>query len=86
VADLRPARLFRNEERVLVGVVELGGDDVVRHALGLEVLGELLALLIEEVGEPLQKEHAEDVLLVLRGIHVAAQVIAGAEQEAGKLG
>ena len=85
VADLRPAGLLGDEEGVLVRVGELRRDDGVGHALGLEVLGELLALLIEQVAQPLQEEHAEDVFLVLRGIHVAAQVVAGAEQEAGEL-
>ena len=69
----------------LSGLVELGRDDRVGHALGLEVPVELLALLIEEIAQPLQEQHAEDVFLVLRGIHVAAQVVAGAEQEAGEL-
>ena len=31
------------------------------------------------------KEHAEDVFLVLRGVHIAAQIITGAEEEAGEL-
>ena len=53
--------------------------------LALRSLRELLALLIEEIAQPLQEQHAEDVFLVLRGIHVAAQVVAGAEQEAGEL-
>ena len=46
-------RFLGDEEGVLVRVFELGRDDVVRHALGFEILGELLALLVEEVGEPL---------------------------------
>ncbi len=85
VADFGPARFFRNVEGVLVRVFELRGDNLVGHALCLQLPGESLSFLIEEVGEPLQKEHAEDVLFVLRGIHVAAQVIAGAEDEAGEL-
>ncbi len=85
VADFGPACFFGNVEGELVRVVELLGDDLVIHPLGLEILGELFALLIEEVGQPLQKQHAEDVFLVLRRIHVAAQVIAGAEDESGEL-
>ena len=53
--------------------------------LALQVLGELLALLIEQVAQPLQEQHAEDVFLVLRGIHVAAQVVARAEEQTGEL-
>jgi hypothetical protein len=53
--------------------------------LAFRSLAEQLPLLVEKIGEPLQEEHAEDVFLVFRGIHVAAQVVAGAEQEAGKL-
>ena len=77
--------LLGDEEGVLVRVFELERDDIVGHALGLEILGKLLALLVEEVGEPFEKKHAEDVLLVLGGIHVAAQIVAGAEQKIGKL-
>ena len=69
----------------LSGLTSCCGDDLLGHALGLEVLGELLAFLVEEVAEPLQEQHAEDVFLVLRGVHVAAQVVAGAEEEAGEL-
>jgi hypothetical protein len=55
------------------------------HPTCLEVLGQVLSLLIEEVAHPLQEEHAENVFFVLGRIHVPAQVVAGAEQEAGEL-
>ena len=55
------------------------------YAVGLEVRRKLLTLLVEEVGKPLQKEHAEDVFLVLRGIHFAAQIVTGTIQETGEL-
>jgi len=83
--DLRPSRLLGHEERVHVGVVELDGDHCLGHALGPQLLLQVLPFLIEEVRQPLQKQHAEDVLLVLRGIHVAAQIAAGAQQEAREL-
>ena len=86
VADLRPVGFRRHEESVLVGVRELRRDRP-RPAmpLALRSLAKLLAFLIELVAQPFQEQHAEDVFLVLRGIHVAAQVVARAEQEAGKL-
>jgi hypothetical protein len=82
VANLVPARLLRNEEGILVRVLELLGDRTGRHALRLKVLSELLTLLVEEVREPLQEEHAENELLVLRGVHVSTQVVACAEEQA----
>jgi len=36
----------------------------------------LLPLLIEQVAQALQEQHAKDVFLVSRRIHVAAQVVA----------
>ena len=86
MADLRPVGFLRHKESVLVRVGQLGRDDIVRHALGFQILAKLLAFLIEQIAQPLQEEHAEDVFLVFGSIHVAAQVVAGAEQEAGKLG
>ena len=75
----------RHKKGVFVRIGKLRGDDGIRHAPGLQIAAELLAFLIEEVGEPLQEQHAEDVFLVLRGVHIAAQIVAGAEQQAGKL-
>ena len=80
-----PARFDRNIESEFVGILQLAGNEVVGHALGLEIGCQLFALLVKEVGKPFQEQHAEDVFLVLRGIHVAAQVVAGAEQEIGEL-
>jgi hypothetical protein len=42
--------------------------------------------LIEQVAGALEEQHAEDVFLVLAGIHVAAQVIAGRQQQAFEAG
>ena len=42
--------------------------------------------LVEEVAGALEEQHAEDVFLVLAGIHVAAQVIAGGQQQLFKAG
>ncbi len=53
--------------------------------LAFKSLRKLLAFLIEQIAQPFQEQHAEDVFLVLRGIHVAAQVVASAEQETRKL-
>jgi hypothetical protein len=76
---------FFSWKGVLVWIVELRRDYRLGHAFGFQLLGELLALLVEEVEEPLQDKHAEDDFLVLRGIHIATQVVTGAEQEAGEL-
>jgi hypothetical protein len=52
---------------------------------GSEVATDLLALLVEEIAHALQEEHAENVFLVLGGVHVAAEVVAGLERELLKL-
>jgi len=75
VAQVLPAGPLGDEEGVLV--VALG----VRPLLGLlaraplpELLGDdLLAAGLEHVRAPLQEQHPEDVLLELRGIHLAPQ-------------
>ena len=68
-----PAGLGWDEELVLVGVA-LGG--VTGNAFG----DSMLNLLGEAVGEPLQEEHREDVVLVVAGVDLAAQDIGGAPE------
>ena len=80
-----PMRVFADPEGVAVTVCELAGNEVFGHTFGAEILFELLALLVEEVAEPLQKQHAEDVFLVFGCVHIAAQVIAGTKQETREL-
>ena len=55
---------YRHKECVFVRVGELAGDNRLGHPLGLQILGELLALLVEQVAQPLQEQHAEDIFLV----------------------
>ncbi|OIQ71558.1 hypothetical protein GALL_468220 [mine drainage metagenome] len=85
VTNARPVRLGRNKERVFVRVGELRGNDGIRHAFGLEVFRKLLALLVKQVAQTLEKQHAKYVFFVLRGVHVAAQIVTSTEQQAGKL-
>ena len=85
VADGVPVRILRHEKGVVVSVGKLLGNGRIRHTLGLEIARELVSLLIEQIAQALQEQHAEDVFLVLGGIHVAAQIVTGAEQQAGKL-
>ena len=49
-------------------------------------IAKLLAFAVELVGEPLQEQHAEDELLELRGVHLAAQDICGLEEKRLELG
>ena len=71
--DGAPAGLGRNEELVLVGVTigdpagNAGGDGVC-HLLG------------EAVGEALQEEHREDVVLVVAGVDLATEDVGRAPQ------
>ena len=83
--DVRPARVVRDEEGVFVRVRELRRNHVRAHPARLEILRELLLFLIEEVAQPLQEEHAENVFLVLRRIHVPAQVVARAKKKGREL-
>ena len=85
VAEGGPVGLGRDVEGVLVAVGELAGDDGGAEAAGEEGFLQLLLLLVEEVAQPLQEKHTEDVFLILGGIHVAAQIVAGAEEETGEL-
>ena len=85
VANLRPMGIFGNEEGVFIRIGELRGNLALGHPSCLEVLGKLLALLVEQIAHPFQEEHAEDVFLVFGCIHVPAQIVAGTEQEAGQL-
>ena len=77
--DLAPPGLGRQEELVLVGVA-LG--DIARHA-GADGS---LDLLGEAVGEPLQEEHREDVVLVVAGVDLAAEDVGRAPQLGLELG
>lgn len=77
--------LGRDKEVILVRAGDQNRDLVRRHTLLGQFLFELLPLLIKQVAEPLEEQHAKDVFLILRGIHVAAKVIAGTEEKTGKL-
>jgi alpha-methylacyl-CoA racemase len=46
----------------------------------------VLAALVEHIGAALEEQHAEDVFLELRGIHLAAQYVGGFEEVAFELG
>jgi hypothetical protein len=85
VPDFGPVRLFRNEKCVFVRIDQLLRNRFFGHSLGLEVPGELFPFLVEQVAQPLQEQHAENVFLVLRGVHISAEVVAGTEEEAGEL-
>ena len=78
-------RVLGNEERVFVRVRELGLDEFLLHPALPEFLGKLFALLIEKIAEPFQEQHSKNIFLILRGIHVPAEVIARTEQKTGEL-
>ena len=81
---LAPASARRHIEvfaGVLVLVFEFGLDLVEAQALCLAALADFLLALVEQIAGTLEKQHAEDVFLVLAGIHVAAQVVAGGQQQ-----
>ena len=67
--QVRPARLGRHPEdvlgAVLVGVLGVGALRLLGH--------ELRVLLLEGVGDVLEEDQAEDDVLVLGGVHAAAQ-------------
>lgn len=81
-----PARFFRDVEGVVVGILDRLRDPVLGQATVREAPDEPLALLIEQVAAALQVQGAEDEVLVLRRLHVPAQLVAGAEEEGGQLG
>ena len=82
---LVPARPGRHEEilaGVLVRVFQAVVDVFLAGLLCRTLLADLGAALVEQVAGPLQEQHAEDVFLVLAGVHVAAQVVAGGQEQA----
>ena len=86
VAHLLPARLGRHVEIVFIGVFQLLLDQLGAQLLGLIPGAQRLPVAFELVAQPLEEEHAEDVLFVLRGVHVAAQDVAGLEEQAFQAG
>ncbi|MNN35242.1 hypothetical protein D3C81_1490890 [compost metagenome] len=71
---LVPPRVFRRDKSLgltLAGVHFIGND--------------LLIALLENVGAALEEQHAKNVFLELRGIHLAAQNIGSLEQMAFQL-
>ena len=71
------ARLEKGANVLLFGPPG-GGKSHLAAALGLA--------LVEQVAGPFQEQHAENVFLVFAGIHAAAQIVAGAQQQAFKVG
>ena len=68
--------------RVVIGIGQLLLDILIGHALRFELLAQLGLSLVEQVAGPLEEQHAEDVFLVFTGVHAAAQIVAGGEQQA----
>ncbi|MCU0277315.1 MAG: hypothetical protein MUF33_07830 [Candidatus Nanopelagicales bacterium] len=81
VADLLPAGALRDVERVVEGR-RLGSLLSLRLGSATsQLVGDDLSLLGPElVGSVLQEQHPKDVLLVLRGLHGAAEHVSGSEQ------
>ena len=87
VLQVLPARLGRHPEHPLGGVLvaalqqafELRAGDAVGFQLGLE----LLAAGLEGVGDVLQEQQAEDDVLVLGGVDLAAQGVGGFPEDLG---
>ena len=75
VAEVLPSGLGRHEERLLVVVWIVGASVGILLASALfELVGDDLAALdVEHVAGALQEESAEDVLLELGGVHLAAK-------------
>ncbi len=84
--DARPMRSRRHEEGVLRGIFQQQLNLGCCMALGLQLRAHGGAVGIELVGHALEEQHAEDVFLVLGGIHLAAQDVAGLEQQVFEFG
>jgi hypothetical protein len=87
VEQVAPARLLGDVEGLAVPVLVVG--DLAGIGLGFppfDLLGDhLLEALLEHIRATLQEQHPEDVLLELRGIHLAPQDVGGAEEVAFEL-
>ncbi len=74
LAQVRPVATLGDDEPVVVGVGGLG------HRLRRVILDSLAVLRIPVVGEALEEQQREDVLLEVSRIHGAAQRVRGGEQ------
>ena len=77
VLEVLPARLGRHPEDplggVLVAVLQQAFELLARDAVGFQLGLELVAAGLEGVGDVLEEEQAEDDVLVLGGVDLAAQ-------------
>ena len=71
---------------VLVFVFQIEGDVYSAETGDLPLLLDLLTTLIKQVAGALEKKHTKDVFLVLAGVHVAAQCVAGGHQQVFQAG
>ena len=74
--------LARIGHRGLLGEVEPDElvvllDELGRRLLVAELVGELRDLVVEDVGEPLQEDERQDVVLELRGVERPANLAGG---------
>src|SRR5690606_9020528 len=86
VLEVAPAGLWGDPEDVVGEVFVAVLDDAVAVLLfpGVILAGgvggealQFLPLLLERVGDVLEEDEAEDDVLVLRGVHVAAELVSG---------
>jgi hypothetical protein len=76
-----PARILRHKERVLVGVIEQRAAGGFGQSVPLQLARQRCTIHLELVIQMLEKEHPKDILLVLAGIHIAAQNIARLKEQ-----
>lgn len=77
VLDARPSRSLRNEECICVFTVLTSKllRLLVRLPLAYVVADDLLLLFLKSIAQMLDEQHPKDVILILRGIHIAPQYI-----------
>lgn len=87
VNQVLPARRGRHVEGLAVPAFQFGAMCRLGRSLAGDNLlrDDLFAALVEHIGTALEEQHAEDVFLELRGVHLAAQDVGGLEQVAFQL-
>ena len=85
-----PAGAFGNPEDAVAGVLVLVVEELLnavrRHLVGEELGADLVAALGEGVGDVLEEDQAEDEVLVLGGVHGAAELVGRAPEDRVQFG
>jgi hypothetical protein len=76
-----PAGFGWHEESILILAIQRCRQPVSIKTTFAQINGQCLALLIEQIAASLQKQNAENILLILRRLHIATEFVAGLKEQ-----